>query len=173
MRHVILDASVGLAWLTDEKRPDWVDRLIADARAGTTGLAVPSLFWLEAGNHLSRDRAMADDQTIDGLLRLETLGLETVELDRPLRIRALQLGREHRLSMYDGAYLTTAATLRAPLATLDRALDAAAASLGLSYGGDPGRMSEMPAPYSRDVDPVTIASIGAVMAELRRRYATT
>jgi predicted nucleic acid-binding protein len=170
--RVIFDTSVALTWLQEEDRPAWVDRLIAETRTGTTGLTVPSLFWLEVGDSLARNRTLSDDQAIDGLLRFETLGVETIELERPLRIRALQLARENRLTMYDGTYLALASALRTPLATLDRQLDAASGSLGLSFRGVPGRLAETPVPYGREPDPVSLAAIGATLAELRSRYAS-
>ena len=170
MKRVTLDASVAIAWLMDEERPAWVDRLIDEARAGTLGLAVPSLFWMELGNRLSRDQSLTDDQAVDGLLRFESLGAETVELERPLRIRALQLAREQRLTMYDGAYLALAHALDAPLATLDRRLESAAAALGIGHRHGSHHTSEEQAAYGQEADLVSVAAIGAALAELRSRY---
>lgn len=170
MSRVTLDASVAIAWQLEEERPEWVDALLDRARLGAIGLVVPSLFWMELGNRLARDLALTDDQAVDGLLRFESLAPETVELERPLRMRALQLARQQRLTMYDGAYLAIAHALDAPLATLDRRLDAAAAALGINHRSKTYRTKEDAATYRRDADPVSLAAIGAALADLRSHY---
>jgi predicted nucleic acid-binding protein len=173
MIRVTLDTSAGLAWLLNEERPGWVDRLMAEARSGAAALAVSTLFWLEVGNRLARESTMTHDQAIDGMLRLESLGIETTELDRPMRLHALQLARAERLSMYDASHLALADALQSPLATLDRRLDAAAARHGLSYAEPGHRLAEDSTPYELETDHASLASIGAGLAELRKRYATT
>jgi predicted nucleic acid-binding protein len=173
MTRLTLDTSVGLAWLLNEEQPTWVDRLMADARSGAVVLAASTLFWLEVGNRLAREPAMSDAQAIDGMLRLESLGVETIELDRPMRLRALQLARSERLSMYDASHLALADAMKAPLATLDHRLDEAAARHGLSYARHGHRLAEGAATYEAETDPVSLAAIGAGLAELRKRYAST
>ncbi len=170
MSRVVIDASAALAWLQDEARPAWVDGLLDDSQNGRSSLQTPPLFWLETGNTLSLNHELTDDQILDGMMRLEALGIETVDLSRPLRLHALQLARQEGLTVYDATYLAAAAALGAPLATLDRQLDAAAASLGLSFSGVPRGLSETPAPYGREPDPVSVAAIGATLAELRSQY---
>ena len=64
------------------------------------------------------------------MLRLDALGLETIEVDAPLRLRALQLARETGLTMYDATYLALADATGSDLATLGRALTSTATSLG-------------------------------------------
>ncbi len=176
MTRVIVDASVVLAWLLSEDRPAWVESLIDQVRAGKVHIAVPALFWLEIGNRFARDRTLTDVQAMDGMLHIESIGFETRELDRPLRLRALQLGRTTHLSMYDATYLALAHALTSPLATLDRHLDDAASSIGLSYANPGRRLAEEATTYGAESDPesdpVSLASIGAGLAELRRLYAT-
>jgi predicted nucleic acid-binding protein len=173
MTPVTLDTSVGLAWLLNKEQPEWIDRLLAEARSGAVALTASTLFWLEVGNRLAREPTMTHDQAIDGMMRLESIGIETMELERPMRLRALQLARSERLSMYDASHLALADALRAPLATLDRKLDEAAARHGLSYAKPGHRLAEGSARYEVETDPVSLASIGAGLAELRKRYATT
>jgi predicted nucleic acid-binding protein len=172
MKRIVLDASVMLSWLLDEARPPWVDDLIETTDHHGTVLTVPSLFWLEVGSRLASDRVMSDEQAMDGLLRIESLGIETIELDRPLRLLALQLARATRLTVYDAAYIALAGSLSSPLATLDQALGTAAATRGLGHPGKGVQLAEDPARYGSKSDVVSLAAIGVGLADLRKRYAT-
>jgi predicted nucleic acid-binding protein len=174
MKRVVFDASVVLAWLRAEARPAWVDRLAEETHLGQIELVVPPLFWLEVGNALARDRTMTDDQAIDGFLRIESLGVVTLEADRALRLRALQLARQTGLTMYDATYLALADSTRTLVATLDKQLRAASESMGLSFDPASKGVSETGSSYgSATSDPVSLAAIGAALAELRKRYAST
>jgi predicted nucleic acid-binding protein len=170
---VTIDASVALAWLLDESRPPWVDGLLDDMRRDAVRTIVPSLFWLEVGNTISRLRTISDEQALDGLLRLDELGIATIELDRPSRARALLLARETGLSMYHAVYLALAETTGTRLATLDERLVRAGSSRGLEYPPGASRVSETENRYggTRTVDPVSLAAVGSAIAELRRQYA--
>jgi hypothetical protein len=129
------------------------------------------LFWLEVSNIVGRGPDLSDEQAFEGLIRLEGLGVVSVEVDRPLRLRALQMARDHGLTTYDGLYLALALDLAATLATLDEDLARAASRLGCRYGdAGPTRIAEAPVFYgtSRPVDHVSLAAIGAYLAELRR-----
>lgn len=173
VRKVTLDASVCLAWLLDEDRPAWVDELSRAAGTGSVVLSVPSLFWLEVGNRLARDVLLSDDQALEAMLRLDALGLETIELDTPLRMQALRLARETGLTTYDAAYLALAHADKAPLATLDAELDKLATALGVGYPpaatGSSGRISDVETAYAgRASDPISLAAIGSALAEMRQ-----
>ncbi len=163
---ILLDASVAIAWLLDESRPDWVDRVFTDARSGATQVAVPSLFWLEVGNVLTHAGGLTDDQALDGMLRLDAMGMETIDPDRPLRLQALILARETRLTMYDATYLALAISSGARLATLDEELGTAAASRGLALHDRHG-IRELPTAYGHDPDATSVAAIGEALARLR------
>jgi len=96
-----------------------------------------------------------------GRIRLEGLGIETVEIDTPPRLRALQFARQTRLTMYDATYLALAMTTDTGLASLDDRLAAASSS----------RVSEQSAPYGSRIaaDAASLASLGAALAVLRGR----
>ena len=170
MTYRAIDASVVIAKMLDEERPRWVDEAVTAARHDKLDLIAPTLMWVEVGNRLVR-RDMTDEQALDAMLRVEAIGIETVELQRPIRLRAVQLGREHQLSMYDATYLAVAESTRAPLLTLDAELERAAKTMGLGRPGH-GRVPEPVAPYGdkRPVDQASIAAIGAALAEMRREY---
>ena len=85
---------------------------------------MPTFFWLEIGNHYVRRRDLAGEQVLEGILRLEALGFQTIDMDRSLRLMAIHLAQRFRLSTYDALYLALADTSDLPLATLDRRLGA-------------------------------------------------
>lgn len=167
---VICDSSMALAWLNDEPIPAWADEFWDAVERGRVEVRVPTLFWLEVGNFVVRRVDMTDDQALEGTIRLEWLAFETVEMDRPLRLMALQQARTFRLSAYDAMYLSLAQTVDAQLATLDTRLGAAAQAMGRRYGADSGpAIREAPAVYGsdREPDPISLAAIGRYLSELR------
>ncbi len=169
-----MDASVAIAWLLNEEQAVWLDGLLTEVSRGHARLVAPALLWLEVGNRLARAGDMTDEQAMDGMLRIDALGIETIQLSPPLRLRALQLARQKRLTMYDATYLAVAEAARAPLFTLDARLERAAASMGLNRQGGISRASEPEASYGQEPrDPVSLAAIGAALAELRKQYSPT
>lgn len=167
---VVCDASLALAWLKGEPLPVWAERFWDDVRHVRLAVRVPTLFWLELGNHYVRRWDLADEQALEGVVRLERLGFESVEMDRALTVMAIHLARRYRLSAYDAMYLALAETSDRPLATLDGRLATAAGSLGRRYGPDTGpRIAETSASYDtgRVADPISLAALGAYIATLR------
>jgi predicted nucleic acid-binding protein len=133
----VFDASIALAWcFADEATPAanaLLDRL-ADEEA-----VAPALWRLEVANAL----AMAERRgrlSVAGLTRsVDLLQRFAVAMapegsERPFR-ELLDLARSERLTVYDAAYLELALRLGLPLATKDRNLRDAAASLGLAVLG--------------------------------------
>ncbi len=174
MRNAIIDASVIIARLMAEPRPSWVDALIADAVASRTTLAAPSLLWLEVGNRLARASEITDERAVEGMLQMDALGIVSVDVGPPLRLRALQLARDHGLTVYDATYLAVAEATKAPLFTLDQPLERASVAIGLGREGGIGRISEPDARYdATDPDLTSLAAIGAALAEMRKQYSTS
>ena len=175
-RVVVCDASVALAWLLDESAPAWVTALWDAVADGRVGVTVPTFFWLEIGNRLVRKLDVAAEQVLAAIVRLEDLGFQTIDMDRSLRLMAIHLAQRFGLSTYDALYLALADTSDLPLATLDRRLGAAAAALGRRYGDAPSSaISETPASYGTDrvADPMSLAALGAYLAELRQEIAAS
>ena len=165
-QRVVCDASVALAWIEGEEVPAWASGLWAAFADERVEICIPSLFWLEVGNTLSRRMDLSDEQALEGLLRLQSLGFTTLELDQALQLRALQLARARGLTTYDALYLALADSLDALLATLDLELSTEAARIGRAY--PPGRrraIRERPASYA--ADRASLAALGARLAELR------
>lgn len=170
MRQTTIGSSVVIARLLGEPRPAWVDGLFADAVAGRTGLIAPSLMWLEVGNRLARSPRVSDERALEGMLRVDALPIEVIEVDRPQRLRALQLARQYDLTIYDAVYLAVADGAGAPLATLDRELQRAAQAMGLGRDGASSRTSEAALTYAATPgDLGSLAAIGAALAEMRAR----
>jgi len=145
---VVIDASVALARVRRE--PGWqdIDRMLRAWRTKGLVLCVPNHFWLEISNALIRGHRMPAAAVLEVVHHLDELGLETVELDRPLLVLALDLAERHGLTMYDAAYLAIAESLGSRLFSADLELVASAGSRGLSPSGmSDHRLSETLSEY--------------------------
>lgn len=174
--RLVIDASVALALLREEAGSGRVKALLSSWSMAQYELLVPSHFWLEVSNSLIRRHRWSGEEVVEGLVRLDEVGLLTIALDRPMLLFALERMASLRLSAYDAVYLCLAIAEDARLATLDGALAAAAGDLGVVVGDDQGRrLSESTTPYQRTplADAASTwsrsAVVGAHIAELRRR----
>lgn len=125
---LVLDCSLALAWFFEDESTAETDALMA--RAGVQGVVVPALWWLEVANGFQmavRRQRVTRDYRDASLATLASLAIETESGDeRRLWAALLPLADRHRLTAYDAAYLELAMRRDLPLATLDRALRAAA-----------------------------------------------
>lgn len=139
-------------------------------------LLAPSLFWLEVVNSLTRRHRYEPAQVLEALAELDAAGIETVELDRPTLLLALDAVVRHGLSAYDAAYLAVAQAADAELLTADAFLADAAAAAGVQVRlVGPGRIAESPAPYVT-ASPGTWADwpgAAAYLADLRARVTSS
>jgi predicted nucleic acid-binding protein len=122
---VILDSSVVGCWcFPDEASP------VADAALSAIvkdKAIVPAVWWFEVRNLLATGERLGRMNPIGTAGFLADLGTLPIHLDRqPDSEAVLALAREHRLTVYDAAYLELALRVDAPLATLDQQLAAAA-----------------------------------------------
>ena len=93
---------------------------------------VPPIFWYEIRNALvraERQRRIDRDESADFLERMADLIEEDYGRDE---MGVLDLARQHRLTVYDAAYLETAMRRQAVLATFDQELAAAARVEGIT-----------------------------------------
>ena len=129
----VLDCSVTMAWVFPDEASEATGRLrdsLIDDRA-----FVPSLWPVEVGSVLlaaaRRGRVDADEWPRI-CASLDALPIEVEPVSTP-RVwgPTLTLAERHDLSVYDATYLELALRMKLPLATLDRALAAAAKTAGV------------------------------------------
>ena len=121
----IIDASVTMSWyLAEEASPAGK---LAFEQLGAVGATAPVLWWFEVRNALVVNERRGRLDTAGTVGILAHLGGLPIRLDVDQNSDAvLALAREHRLTVYDAAYLELALRADAPLATLDRQLARAA-----------------------------------------------
>lgn len=117
---LVVDCSLLAAWLFQEPERDE-----AHARLVGRSLHAPALLDFEIVNVAVKKLKRSSDTSAiaEGIARLASLEIERHDID-PAEVFALAY--RHDLTGYDAAYLWLAAELRAPLATFDRQLAAAA-----------------------------------------------
>ena len=129
----VLDCSVAMAWVFPDEATESTGRLrdsLIDGRA-----FVPSLWPVEVASVLlaatRRGRLGAEEwPRVCASLEALPIEIDPVSMSRTWGA-VLDLAVEHRLSAYDAMYLELALRMRLPLATLDRALAAAARAAGV------------------------------------------
>jgi predicted nucleic acid-binding protein len=107
---------------------------------------VPALFWLEIVNVLGRRYHAPPQAILEAVVELEAAGIETVELDRPMLLLAIDAVVRHGLTAYDAAYLALADAADARLLTADARLASAAGWRAILVGEDRG-IREQPVSY--------------------------
>jgi predicted nucleic acid-binding protein len=126
----VLDASVTLCWaFADEEHP------IASAaldRLERGAARVPGVWWFEVRNSLVMNERRGRLSKAGTATFLRNLAQLAIHIDRtPEEAALLLLARQHRLSVYDAAYLELAQREGLMLATLDTALRRAATAVGV------------------------------------------
>ncbi len=169
---IVIDASLAVARVRiKEQTPQILAAFREWTRLGTR-LIVPRSFWWEVVNALAVGHRYSGDQVLEAIYELELMGIESRDADRGQLLLTIGAVERFRLTAYDAQYLVLAETLLAPLATLDRALARAAGSRARFLGpGDPGRLSEPPAVYEREVTWPNYKGASAYLAKLRAEAA--
>jgi predicted nucleic acid-binding protein len=133
----VLDSSVALTWCFEDEATAACDALLH--RLADAGAHAPSLWPLEVLNALvmAERRGRITSQVFLG--RVAWLHALPVALDAQTAEQAWlttrMLAGQHRLTLYDAAYLELAHRLELPLATLDAELRGAANALGVPLLG--------------------------------------
>jgi predicted nucleic acid-binding protein len=126
---IILDTSYALAMvMPDEARPATM------ASALETRLVVPSLWPLEVASALRnsvRRGRIKPEQVAPICAALDPFEIEVAAATHQQIFRHYELAQSNALTPYDAAYLELAMQRRCALATLDKALAAAASRLGV------------------------------------------
>jgi predicted nucleic acid-binding protein len=133
----VVDNSVALTWCFEDERTPATAALLE--QVAELGAQAPMLWPLEALNGLlvaeRRGRLDASRrQRLAGFLRALPITLD-IDTASQAWTETARLAERFGLSAYDAAYLELAQRRDLPLASLDRALRAAAAVLGLTVLG--------------------------------------
>jgi predicted nucleic acid-binding protein len=129
----VLDASVAGPWVLADEPSEAATRIAH--RLLTENALVPTLWWYEVRNLLVVCERRGRLNRSDSDLFLSRLMNYPIEVDAEVNWDdVMRLARKHRLTVYDASYLELAIRCRAPLATLDGALQAAAANEGVALG---------------------------------------
>lgn len=130
---IVVDASLTAAWLLDEPSfapaSDLFDLLASES------ILVPAHWPTEIGNALRKAVRMGQLSNTEVAPLVERLAGFDIVVATPISPNEcgmlIQLALEHRLSVYDAAYVQMAAAQRLTLVTVDRAMRAAAARLNV------------------------------------------
>ena len=129
MTEFVLDCSVAIAWVFDDRASEGTDALLRELRQGGRAV-VPPLWHLELGNVLLQAegrRKLTAPETSQRLAFFADLPIVTdPAVDADLRSSVVQLARRATLTTYDASYLELARRRGLALATRDNALRRAA-----------------------------------------------
>ncbi|HVC46074.1 MAG TPA: type II toxin-antitoxin system VapC family toxin [Terracidiphilus sp.] len=130
----VLDACVCAAWALADESSAIADRSALQLMKEIA--RVPTVWWYEVRNLLVVNERRQRLTEADTAVFLDLLTGYPIEMDsEPDEELTLRLARQHRLSFYDAAYLSLAVREHLPLATLDKALQSAAAAEGVALLG--------------------------------------
>jgi predicted nucleic acid-binding protein len=131
---VVLDTSATLTWFFEDESTAFSRKLLD--RVSAHGAVVTGLWRLEVGNMLllaERRGRMRPGDRQEAMRQLDQLPIAFDGATGDWAWRStFELAQRFRLTLYDACYLELALRRALPLATLDRALHAAAVSLGVA-----------------------------------------
>lgn len=133
-------------------------------------MVVPSIFWFEVMNVLARRHRYRGLDLLHAVHELDELEFITVDPDRGLLLLTIDLVERFGLTSYDASYLALAEFQAGDIATLDRALAAAAGPRAISFD-ERHRLPEPAAVYQHDVTWPTYKGASAYLAKLRAEAA--
>jgi predicted nucleic acid-binding protein len=162
---IILDSSVAIAWIRNEPPTDRIRAGIAEWAAVGRDILVPSLFWYEVVNPLARKHDYHGEDLLAAIDTVTELGLTTIDPDRGLLLLTIDHVERYGLTAYDAHYLALATAYGGQVATLDRAM-AAAAFDPITFE-DGHRLHETAAVYEHDVTWPRYKEASAYLAKLR------
>ena len=136
MAVFVVDASVALAWCSEDEATKWSEEFLERLRQGDR-IIVPAHWAAEVANALLmgvRRKRIKPEQPQQ---LWEELGRRPIDLEPSLILTSargkevLALAEKHGLTVYDAAYLELARRYELPLATLDGDLRKAAQAEGV------------------------------------------
>ena len=165
-RPVVVDSSVALAIILREPEAEVAVATLREWVRTRRDRVVPDLFWYEIANVLMRKHGFTSLQVVEAIHQVEQFGLRTVHPERSTLWLVVDRTERHGLTAYDALFLAIAETLQADLATLDRALQQAAAPFVITFAAG-HRLNETPAVYAHDVTWPSYTRASSYLAELR------
>jgi predicted nucleic acid-binding protein len=128
----VLDASVTASWaFPDELHPSAI-RAGELLESSSENALVPSLWWYEVRHILLVNERRGRTTVARSTAFLEQISQLSIQIEYDLNSGLLlDLARNHNLTVYDATYLSLAIREHLPLATLHRALQLAATSVGI------------------------------------------
>jgi predicted nucleic acid-binding protein len=148
-RPLVLDASAATSLVRDDALSLEASQRLHAAKHEGRPLLAPTLLWLELMNVLTRHYRLGPDAVLEAMVELESGGVETIELDRPMLLLALDAVARFGLTAYDAAYIALADAADADLLTADAMVAAAAGDHAQLLGDKPG-FREVREAYSAD-----------------------
>lgn len=131
-RAIVVDASVAVRFLLGDAdwEAAWRRWSIAEGL-----IVVPPHFSHEVANALLRSARIGALETVAAVGRLFRVGFEVADRGLTGLVSSTRLAEQHRLTVYDAAYLDLAVDIDGDLATLDVPLRAAAEAEGVTVVG--------------------------------------
>ncbi len=130
---LVIDCSITMAWYFKDEATPYTNAVRASL--ATERAAVPALWPLEVANVLLMGERRKRSTQAKATRWLRFLCALPIAIDTEASARAfdpiLDLGRVHKLTIYDAAYLELVMRLGVPLATLDKDLERAARANGV------------------------------------------
>jgi len=127
----VFDASIAASWALADEASEFAD--LAQNKLLTDVGLVPPIWWYEVRNILVVNERRNRIGLEESNLFLSLLATYPIEIDPSIeQDRTFELARQHRLTVYDAAYLELALRNHLPLATLDHALEEAALVAGVA-----------------------------------------
>ena len=129
----VLDASVTASWAFPDEQNLAADQVGKLLESSSDSAIVPCLWWFEVRNILLVNERRGRTTLARTTNFLELIAQLAIQIDYDYNSsQVLDLARNHGLTVYDASYLSLAIREHLPLATLDKALQIAAAATGVS-----------------------------------------
>ncbi len=120
---IVLDASVVLKWIFDDKEAsDRAGRFKDEHVAGTDVVAAPDLLFYEIANVLATKTRLSERAISQAFGLLWEFEFERFDLGEAEFLEGLALSRKYMITLYDASYIVLAKRLKCAFVTSDKKL---------------------------------------------------